>query len=406
MSPDAELAAHLRAARRVLGAWAVDVVSIERVSVSENIVLRVRDAEGGSHALRLHRPGYHTLRELRSEQWWTAALAGAGVDVPVVAPTRRGEGYAPVALGVGAGEWRYAGLLEWVDGVTLGDAIAAALAAEAPQTAQRSGRELPVPRPAGDPAETGARGNAASVQVSPAIHHAAGTRPPAPAAIPAAAATKPAHAAALAHFASLGEIMAAIHNQASAWRIPPGFARQRLDADGFMGERPFWGRFWESPHLTAKQRCELTALRRLLAGALRKLGKTRQTYGLIHADLHPGNAIVDGERLHVIDFDDAGFGWHAYEFAVALHAYQGRPRFADFLAALVRGYRRVRPVSDAVVAQVPMFLLVRTLASIGWTAARPEHEAGGRTAHLLALVERQVEQALGERAAYITVPAA
>ena len=396
VSENAELAAHLRAARRALSSWAVNVVGVERVSVSENIVLRVRAADGGGYVLRLHRPGYHTLAELRSEQRWTAALARAGVDVPVVVATRRGEGYAPVALGVGDGEWRYAGLLEWVDGITLGEAIDAELRAadqsEAAQQRAASGTYQHGRRSHGDvDNHASARADIPSPPVAAAMPHA-GTHP---------AAARDASDTALTHFASLGEIMAGIHNQASVWRIPAGFKRHRLDADGFLGERPFWGRFWESPHLAAKQRRQLAALRRPLARALRQLGKTPETYGLIHADLHPGNVIVDGERLHVIDFDDAGFGWHAYEFAVALHAYQDQPRFQDFLAALVRGYRRVRPVSDAVVAQVPMFLLVRALASIGWTATRPEHEGGGRTAQLMALVERRVEQALRARAAYL-----
>ena len=39
--------------------------------------------------------------------------------------------------------------------------------------------------------------------------------------------------------------MAAMHNQASAWQPPAGFKRHALDADGLMGEAPFWGPFWE-----------------------------------------------------------------------------------------------------------------------------------------------------------------
>lgn len=323
---------HLRVARKAVQAWDLAAVTIARISISENIVFRIQARDGGEYVLRLHRPGYHTLAELRSEQAWTAALRQAGVDVPVVVRTRDGDGYAPVRLN---GKTRYAGMLEWVDGEPMGSFIDAALRAQKP-------------------------------------------------------------AAACERFEALGAIMAAIHNHASTWPLPEDFTRHALDADGFVGERPFWGRFWETPQLSAPERRRLTALRLRIADVLRGFDKAPSRYSLLHADLHPGNIIVtgNGDGLHVIDFDDAGFGWHAYELAVALHGYQEHRLFADFLAALLAGYRRIRPLADEVAAQVPLFLLVRSLASIGWTAARPEHERDGRSQALMALVDRTAEKAL------------
>ena len=58
---------------------------------------------------------------------------------------------------------------------------------------------------------------------------------------------------------------------------------------------------------------------------------------MIHADLHPGNVVISGDRLHVIDFDDAGFGWHAYDLAVALKDYQNDPQFDAYQTALIQG---------------------------------------------------------------------
>lgn len=333
MSTSPLLAPHLRAAWRALAAWDVDAAAIERISTSENIVFRVDGADARRHALRLHRPGYHSLAELRSEQYWTAALARASVDAPIAVRTKRGDGYTPVALDAAGGEWRYAGLLEWVDGEPLHASIDAALEAS-------PSSKVPATR-----------------------------------------------------FAALGAIMAAIHNHASHWPLPRGFVRPRLDADGFVGERPFWGRFWETPLAGDQQRHMLKALRKDVAQRLRALPTPPDIHGLIHADLHPGNVIVNGPRLHVIDFDDAAFGWHAYELAVAIHAYQDHPRRDDFLAALVHGYRQARRLDDGVVAQVPLFLLVRTLASIGWAATRRRHDRH-RTATLLARVEQIAEAAL------------
>jgi len=195
------------------------------------------------------------------------------------------------------GERRYAGLLEWVDGTTLAEEIAAA--ADADFACQR--------------------------------------------------------------FAALGGIMASIHDQAAGWSVPADFRRHAFDADGLMGEQPFWGRFWESPHIDARERRRLAALRDRIHDLLRNDARLADDagYSLIHADLHPHNVIVDGSRLHVIDFDDAGFGWHAYDFAVAFYHYRDHPRFDAFAEALIAGYRRLRALGDDVVDLLPLGRFIR-----------------------------------------------
>ena len=195
-------------------------------------------------------------------------------------------------------------------------------------------------------------------------------------------------------FQALGELMAAMHNQAVAWQPPNGFARHAFDADGLMGEQPFWGRFWESPYLSAAEKRRLETLRQPIHDILTKHGKITGTYSLIHADLHPGNVVVDGARLHAIDFDDAGFGWHLYEFAVALYHYRSSPGYEALRAALIAGYRRSRPLRDEDLQLLPLFALIRSLVSIGWIAARPEHEHGGCTAALMRDVELTADETL------------
>ena len=198
-------------------------------------------------------------------------------------------------------------------------------------------------------------------------------------------------------FARLGSIMATLHNQAAAWDVPADFTRHAFDADGLMGEQPFWGRFWESRHLREDQRRRLETLRPRIHAILRSFGKDPDSYSLIHADLHAANVVVNGPRLHVIDFDDAGFGWHAYDFAVALYHHQSEARFGAIRDALIDGYRQLRPVQDETVALIPLFLLIRSLASIGWTAARPELKGNAdRTAWLMALVDATVDNVLAE----------
>lgn len=174
------------------------------------------------------------------------------------------------------------------------------------------------------------------------------------------------------HFERLGAIMAAMHNQASVWTPPTHFKRHALDEHGLMGESPFWGPFWDHAMFSASEREVLLAARGRLHGALTRLGKDPAIYSVIHADLHPGNVLIDAGRLAVIDFDDAAFGWHMYDLAVGLVFQRTHANFAGFRDACVRGYRSVRPLADRDLALLDMFLLARNLVQVGWLHQRPE----------------------------------
>jgi Ser/Thr protein kinase RdoA (MazF antagonist) len=175
------------------------------------------------------------------------------------------------------------------------------------------------------------------------------------------------------HFRNLGGIAAEIHNQSASWIVPQGFLRHSFDVEGLLGDKPFWGPFWELPGLDAAQKSLVLRARSVIAETLNQYGQDSHTYSLIHADLHPQNVVVSEHGLHVIDFDDSGFGWHQYELAVALYYYRKLPGFAEIQAAIIEGYRAVRSLSDDAVSLLPLFLLVRTLVSLGWRHQRPEH---------------------------------
>jgi Ser/Thr protein kinase RdoA (MazF antagonist) len=174
-------------------------------------------------------------------------------------------------------------------------------------------------------------------------------------------------------FHKIGEIAAAIHNQSTRWQEPPGFTRRRLDLDGLLGEAPLWGRFWEHADLAEAEQALLLRARGEVRAALSAYGERPDNFGLIHADLHPDNIIYDGEELALIDFDDSAYGWHMYDIASALFEYTLAPDFEALRAALLDGYREHRPLPMRDVEMLPVFLLIRGMAIIGWLHQRPEH---------------------------------
>jgi Ser/Thr protein kinase RdoA (MazF antagonist) len=197
-------------------------------------------------------------------------------------------------------------------------------------------------------------------------------------------------------FHRLGALVARTHLQSEAWTPPPGFARTRLDADGLMGPAPRWGPFWDHAALTAEDRDLVLAARKIVHGRLSALPQDPAVFGLIHADLHPGNLLVRGDDLAIIDFDDAAFGWRMYDIAVALTHQQASPDFAEVRDAFLAGYREVRDLPEAEAAQLPLFLLVRSLVQLGWLHERPEIDPGEWLEPRIAQIRLQARALLAE----------
>ena len=173
-------------------------------------------------------------------------------------------------------------------------------------------------------------------------------------------------------FAPIGELAAKVHNQAVSWHPPDGFTRHAWDADGLAGEQPVWGRFWEIEAATDAQRDLLFRARDRIYRDLSALPKSPGKYSVIHADFVAENILVDDQGVRLIDFDDAGFGWHVFELVTALLFLRGEDYFAAAEAALIDGYRKHRPFTDDDLELLPLFYLARSTTYVGWVHTKSE----------------------------------
>jgi Ser/Thr protein kinase RdoA (MazF antagonist) len=88
-----------------------DEATAELCNVSENHTYRVDDpGTGRRYALRLHRPGYRTARQIESELQWLDALCGDGA-VDTCIPVRAPGGERVLAVGD-----RNVSMFEWLPG--------------------------------------------------------------------------------------------------------------------------------------------------------------------------------------------------------------------------------------------------------------------------------------------------
>ena len=173
-------------------------------------------------------------------------------------------------------------------------------------------------------------------------------------------------------FFNLGREMAQLHTVSDAWNLPAGFDRVHWNKAGLLGETPLWGRFWDNPELTAEDRDLFLTFRRAAADKLTALGDTLD-YGLIHADLVPANVLVDGDHLHLIDFDDGGFGYRLFDLATALLKHAESEDFPRLQNSLFEGYGIIRPMDFT---NLDLFMALRAATYVGWNIERLNEDGG------------------------------
>lgn len=102
---------------------------------------------------------------------------------------------------------------------------------------------------------------------------------------------------------------------------------------------------------------------------LQALPNDRQSYGVIHNDLHPGNFLYDGKKLTMIDFEDCVQMWYVSDMAISLFMNSvwppndlSRVDFArQFWPLFLRGYRDENEMPDGWVEKLPLFIKFREL---------------------------------------------
>lgn len=177
-------------------------------------------------------------------------------------------------------------------------------------------------------------------------------------------------------FEDLGRITAKLHQQVRSWVPSKGFVRKRWNYDTLIGERAIWGD-WRAAYKDDGDVQLLGQLCTQLKAALSAYGEGTDRFGLIHGDLRLANLLDDGKRLAVIDFDDCGFGWFAFDFAAAISFYEDDPSIPALQAAWLKGYREIVDFKTEDEALLPTMIMVRRLQLTAWLASRAGNDTEG-----------------------------
>ena len=291
--------------KSTLGNWNVpQSAEISLLNVSENATFRIDDIENNRCLiLRVHRSGYHTAKEIRSELAWILALREEGVlHTPAPVPTTNGEI-----------------LITFSDG----DAERHVVAFEFMQ---------------GDEPNVG--------------EHLA------------------------EWFEKLGAITARLHQHTKKWVLPNWFVRKTWNTETMVGPHAYWGDWRKAIHLKQEGEQIIANTIKLIENRLKDYGQEPERYGLVHADLRLANLLVDDERLGIIDFDDCGFCWFAYDFAAAISFHETDPSIPLLQNAWVEGYRSVATLTEEDVNEIPTFIMLRRILLTAWLASHSETPTG------------------------------
>lgn len=286
-----------------LSLWEMpDSAQISLMNVSENATFQVRDGDRRL-AVRVHRSGYHTVDEIRSELAWISALRREGVvDTPAPVETTAGDPLGTISVGK---EGRHVVAFEFMVGEE--------------------------PRIENDLKDW---------------------------------------------FKKLGAISARLHQHVNSWQFPQGFTRKRWNVETMLGRHGFWGDWRTAVGLDTDGLAIISAAVDKIDARLSSYGQESDRYGLVHADLRLANLLVDGSRMGVIDFDDCGFCWYAYDFAAAISFHELDPSIPSLQRAWLEGYRTVADFSREDEEELPTFILLRRILLTVWLSTHSETPTG------------------------------
>lgn len=160
---------------------------------------------------------------------------------------------------------------------------------------------------------------------------------------------------------SWGEAIGLFHRLASGFK--PRYPRQDWLADD---NHQFHERIPAEQELTLARADELMAV-------LKTLSADPSVFGLIHSDAHPGNFLVDGDKLTFFDFDDCLYAWFGYDlatlvFGIALLAEEEADRIAEvkkFLDLFLSGYEKRHRVEALMLDHMSDLLRLREFSFYG-----------------------------------------
>ena len=167
----------------------------------------------------------------------------------------------------------------------------------------------------------------------------------------------------------IGQSAAALHNIARAFPFPDANSDfrsdYRYDQSLMVSHRDWIDKYCAA--IGAEQVALLDRAIDYVVAALDRLGTTPANYGVIHADLHLGNMLVQDGAVAIMDFEQLGRGHYLYDLTVLWTELQDEPTaFTPLWQSFVAGYAEVAEVPFAAEEELNPFIVAIQLNALDW----------------------------------------
>ncbi len=172
-------------------------------------------------------------------------------------------------------------------------------------------------------------------------------------------------------FEDIGYTTAQFHNHViNNWEKFNEIKRPIWNYGNLLGEQPKWGKWQDGLDITPGRVELFGKVSKVIKSRLENFGQDCNRFGLIHADLRHANLLIKDGEVKVIDFDDCGFGWYLYDLAASLTFIEHRSYVPKVIESWLKGYRRIRSLSEQEENEIPTFIMMRRLQLIAWVGSR------------------------------------
>ena len=108
-----------------------------------------------------------------------------------------------------------------------------------------------------------------------------------------------------------------------------------------------------------------------------ELSLSSPEYGICMGDLHFGNAHFTADNQPTLfDFDQCGYGWHAFDIAKCLHSAIRKNIDEEVRLKFIEGYETVRKLSQTEILAIPIFIKAAHIWVMGIAASAAKDVLG------------------------------
>ncbi len=164
-----------------------------------------------------------------------------------------------------------------------------------------------------------------------------------------------------------GILAAQLHTFSETWQPPDDLVRPEYDNNFFKRILSRLVRGVDRDIFSEEVYRTLRATNRKILEQISRVPDDPQHWGMVHADLHMGNILVNAGQVIPIDFSFCGMGHYIYDLSVCL---AGGLR-ADLRQTFLEGYRSVRPLPESELRGVDAYALAGRLSYYAYQIDNP-----------------------------------